>query len=133
MRLIPFLRAVHLPILESMLVKRKISSSFVFFIPMNGFIALDDKNDPIGIGFVRMVEGGFGMLDSFITDPDATSESRSHAIDQLVKELLAKCAKLGIDKIFAFTREESLWKRAESIGFRNDGSQFMVFDMQKGI
>lgn len=67
----------------------------------------------VGAGFVRNCETGIGMLDSFVTNPKATSEQRDAALDELFKA----CLNSGFKGYIAFTAEEGIAYRLDKFKF----------------
>lgn len=86
-------------------------------LPEIGFIALHN-DEFIGAGFLRLVEGGFGQLDSFITNPKSSKELRHLAISKIQNSLIRTAKEAGLKAVYAFTSDKSIIMRAEESGFR---------------
>lgn len=105
----------YLDILE-ILKLRKVPVKLLDDLPAIAYIACEDAT-PIALGSLRKIEGNLAMLDSFITDPEKSSEIRHEALKQLTSILLEEAKKCGIQKIIALTEEESLMLRGYHEGF----------------
>jgi hypothetical protein len=77
-----------------------------------------DGDEIISVGSIRLMEGDICYMDSIATNPSFSREKRNEALNILSKKLF-ECAKsLGFKRMFGSTRDESLKKRAEELGFR---------------
>ena len=94
-------------------------------IPNVGFIVNHNDLGPVALGFIRKCEGGFGMIDSMITNPTAPAAIRDAALDKLVSRLVASAKRRKLYKIFAFSEDEHTLERAKRHGF-NVVSQTMI-------
>ena len=86
-------------------------------LPKIGYIAFFGET-PIAAGFLRRVEGGFGQLDTLVSNPHFGSQIRHIAIDKVVTELLADAKVLNLEGIIAFTADLGVLRRAVAIGFK---------------
>ena len=89
------------------------------YIPKIGFIAYSNSEyQYIAAGFLRIVEGGFGQLDTFVTNPAIEPCIRNEAIILITDKLIETAKGLKLSGIYAFTADNSILKRAEETGFR---------------
>lgn len=72
---------------------------------------------PVAAGFLRKMEGDYGMLDAFITDPVILPEYRDKALDVLMSRLIDLARSQEITKLLAFTTDENTLKRVQKHGF----------------
>jgi len=101
-------------------------------LPKFGLIALD-KGTPMAAGFIREVEGGFGMIDSFITDPEASSALRDEALNRITAKLI-KIAKYNkVNQLIAYTVDKNTLVRSLSHGFVQLDHSVMALDLSKGV
>ena len=80
----------------------------------------------VAAGFLRKVEGGYGLLDGYITNKNYPSQGRDIALDLLTKELLRMCKLLKIRQIFAFTNHSTIIERALAFGFEQQLFQKVI-------
>lgn len=71
----------------------------------------------IAAGFIRRVEGSFGLFDSLVTNPDSTPEERNSALDIVVNQLLTEAKARGMKKLIAFSEDKNTLLRSERFGF----------------
>lgn len=86
-------------------------------LPKIGYICLLGQ-EPIAAGFLRRVEGGYGQLDTLVSSPHFGSKIRHVAISKVVEALLEDARTLRLEGIIAFSKDEGVLSRAESIGFK---------------
>lgn len=92
--------------------------------PLNGYIV-----EGIAAGFLYLTDGGIGLLDCYITNPETDSKTRSNALDALTEALLS-CAHLNRCRLIKCTTKiEAIKKRAERFGFKSVGT-FEAFFME---
>lgn len=71
----------------------------------------------VAAGSVRLVEGGYGILESLVTNPYVSGITRNKAIDALVSFLLIEAKSCNIKNIMAFSTNESVLNRSLKHGF----------------
>lgn len=113
-----------------MLISRNMSTDLVYDLPKVGIIALTEDNMPIAAGFLRKIEGGYGMLDSYITLESIPSKIRNEALDFITMRLIDTAEDLNIYKLIAFSEHESIHNRALAHGFGNMPMHFCVKPMK---
>lgn len=94
-------------------------------IPAIGFYAYDSAT-PIAMGFLRLVEGSYAMIDTMVTNRDLDSELRHLALTTLVDRLIEHGKFLKLKGIMSHTRDKGILDRAEAIGFR-ESDQKIIF------
>ena len=87
-------------------------------LPKIGYISYTETGTPVAAGFLRKVEGGYGQIDTLVTNPNIPSEIRHKALTRVVDALIAAAKVEGLEGIISYTRDESVLKRAQTIGFR---------------
>jgi len=86
-------------------------------LPKIGYIAmLGDQ--PIAAGFLRRVEGGYGQLDTFVTNPHFGSKMRDEGLNKVVDALLIEAKDLDLIGIIAITQDSGIIERSKKYGFR---------------
>lgn len=85
-------------------------------LPKIGYIALMNGY-PIAAGFLRRVEGGYAQMDTLTSNKHFGSIVRHEGITKVVDALVEETKVLQLRGIIAFTKDCSIIKRAEDIGF----------------
>lgn len=94
-------------------------------LPRTGYIVLmNDK--PLAAGFLRRVEGGYGQLDTFATNPYLGSKLRNEAINLIVDQLMEEAKRLKLHGLLAFTHDKGILSRASHRGFNATGETLLV-------
>ena len=93
-------------------------------LPKIGYIAMMGEQ-PIAVGFLRRVEGGYGQLDTFVTSPWFGSQVRHKGLDGIVNALMAEAKDLNLLGLIAVTKDTGIIKRAKSLGW-NEISQTLI-------
>ena len=107
----------NLHLVDSLMIKRGLTPVEDREIPELG-VLITYKSVPIVAGFLRKVEGGFGIFDGYITNPEASSEKRNDALDLLTVELLRLAKEEHILGVFFNTHKPNIIKRAALHGFK---------------
>lgn len=116
--IVPF-KYKHYDMLIDMLTAQKYKGiSYITFksLPKIGYIALR-KGTPVAAGFLRRLEGNMAHFDGLTTNPFLGSIIRNQGISSIVNTLINEAKSIGLDGIVATTNDESVLKRAESLGF----------------
>lgn len=100
-------------------------------LPESGFIVYNADQSPIAMGFLRLIEGNYGMLDSYISNPQKPSELRDQALDLITKNLINYSKTLGLNKLFAFSANEHIILRAYNHGFGRLPFKFTCLNLSK--
>lgn len=107
-----YVKARHEAKAAGFLVRRHMDPTLADNLPSIGYIV-----PGVAMGFLRKIEGGQGLLDSFITNPRAPAELRNQALDIITQKLLDKAQKLNINQILAFSVDENTIMRGQRFGF----------------
>jgi hypothetical protein len=86
-------------------------------LPRIGYIAMLGKS-PVAAGFLRRVEGGYAQLDGLCSNAYLGSLVRNEGITMVVAALIQESKDLKLHGIIAFTRDDSVLKRAAALGFQ---------------
>jgi hypothetical protein len=85
-------------------------------LPKIGYIAMLGKSC-IAAGFLRRVEPNYAQLDTFLSNPYFGSQIRHLGMSLVVDSLMNEAKELNLKGILAFTKDESILKRAKDQGF----------------
>lgn len=102
--------------IASWLTKRFIDSQLVEDLPKIGVVALANDR-PVAFCFLRLVEGGFGLIDSLVTDKDAPSKLRHDAIEIIVKDIIFKAKELNLKSLIGYSIDTGTIERSQTHGF----------------
>lgn len=72
---------------------------------------------PVAGGFLRLVEGGYGQIDTLVTNAKLPGAIRHLGVSKLVDALIAHANKCKLHGIICLTSDAGILKRAESLGF----------------
>lgn len=110
--------ATQFPIIASWLHKRELPTNLVDTLPTNGFVIYSDDRTGVAAGFIRKVEGGWGMIDGYLTNPDIAPNIRDEALNILTEKLLQHAKTMGISQLFAFSTDKNTITRSQQHGFQ---------------
>lgn len=98
-------------------------------IPGHGYMVSSVlTREPIACGFLRE-HGRIGFVEGMTTNPDATSEERSEAMDDLICHLLDYAKRKNIKKVIGYTLHESIVARTERLGFKRQPHILIAIDL----
>lgn len=117
MIVIPYSNKTHINYARALLELRGMDFSFLEELPEHGLIALE-QGMPVALGFIRRVEGSYAMVDSYVTNPNYSSETRHKALDRITKKLLSWCKANHISKVLSFSSDGGIISRAINNGFQ---------------
>lgn len=123
----------HMSLLHEMLESQDymgISDITYETLPQLGFIAIQ-SSIPVAAGFLRIVEGGYAQIDTLTTNAKFKSKSRHEALSKVVEELIEAAKILELKGILAFTKDEGILKRAESLGFHTVPQTIIALSLTK--
>ena len=100
-------------------------------IPENGLVILNSSSQPICMGFIRKVEGGYGLIDGYISDPSQSSKDRDQAMSLLTEEIIKLAKELGLSALLANTVDDNTFKRSLKHGFSALPHAIMIKDLRK--
>ena len=115
MIVLPYKEYSHKSGMITMLEARHMDTTLWLDLPSFGLIAHEDGK-VVAAGFLRRVEGGYAMLDSYITNPHATSDQRNRALDTITSKLISISNAHGVTKLFTFTLDQGIADRAVRLG-----------------
>lgn len=97
-------------------------------LPKTGYIAL--LNDqPVAVGFLRRVEGGFGQLDTFATNPYFGSKIRNIGINLVVNELMDAAKRMKLHGLMCFTKDSGILSRAQTRSFKPMSDTLLIYKL----
>lgn len=105
-----------IPHLKEWLEKRNLNTEVVNELPEHGYLVVEN-NQAICAGFIRQVEGGYGLIDSFISNPEMIAMKRHEGLNLLIDQLLSDALKRGMKQVLATTTDAHTIERALSRGF----------------
>lgn len=100
----------HLALVNKWLARRGRSPVELSALPKLGYYV-----PGVAAGFVRSCEGGFGIVDSLVSNSLVSSKSRNAAFEAIYKEILSNP---NFNKLIGFTVDEGALIRAKALGFK---------------
>lgn len=85
-------------------------------LPEVGYVVFD-KGNPVSAAFLRQVEGGFGLVDSALSNPLAPALDRRIAMDLVSEAIVTYAKKIGITQLTVLTVDPNTAQRAKDFGF----------------
>lgn len=107
---------------------RDMELSNISDLPNLGYM-YSHEGQGIAAGFLRLVEGGYAIMDSLITNPSKDSVIRHIAIDAVVSKLIEDAKSLKISKILAFSVDEGTLIRSQKHGFVKQAHSLITLEM----
>lgn len=86
---------------------------------------------PAAVGFLRLVEGGYGYVDSVTANPKANAAFRDKALDQVFASIIEKAKELKLKGISGTSVHNRTLIRAERHGFIPQPHLTMVLSLQQ--
>lgn len=74
-------------------------------------------NVPVGVAFIRQIEGGKGLIDGFLSDPECELSIRTKALDLLILDLIELAKANRMSGLIGLTVNPRVIKRAKKLGF----------------
>lgn len=105
---------------------RDMDGAYIITLPEYGLIATEG-GIPIAMGFLRCIEGSMAMLDSYITNKNASSHQRNRALDIITGKLINIAYQNNVLKLIAFSDEPNISDRASDYGFLSRSSTLYQF------
>lgn len=87
-------------------------------LPEIGYIAFEGSI-MIAAGFLRVVEGGYGQIDTLVTNGDLDRDMRHEGVSRVVDSLIIKAKAMKLIGLICLTADEGILKRAYELGFHN--------------
>lgn len=85
-------------------------------LPRIGYIATHNGH-PVAAGFLRRLEGGYGQIDTLVSNPYLGKIIRNEGIKRVVDTLLDDAKRLKLHGIISFTNDSGVLSRAKALGF----------------
>lgn len=98
------------------LKRREMQLSLAEELPEVGFVVYEEDHF-IAAGFLRKCEGGYGMMDSYITDPKMPAPWRNQALEMITKRLVKKSKALKMKHVIGFCVDVNTILRSLRHGF----------------
>lgn len=105
-------KEVDAPTLAAWARMRELTDLKIDSLPEVGFIV-----PGLAAGFIRKVEGGYGLVDGYVTHPLMPPGQRDAALDLVTKALITYAEDNGITHLIAITREQNIVTRAQKHGY----------------
>lgn len=77
--------------------------------------------DGVAAGFLYQADGGLGLIDGYVSNPEASSTERHKALNEITVELMRIANENGITNVIALTKDPSIAIRATMHGFKDLG------------
>lgn len=84
--------------------------------PAIGFVAYT-RHSPAAMAFLRKVEGGYAILDGFVSNPECSPSERNDALDRVTQALTDEADRLGIKMLMAWSKDVNTLTRSLNHGF----------------
>lgn len=101
---------------KSWLKARNLDEKLADELPNLGTVVLE-RGEPIAMGFLRMCEGKYAIVDSLISNPEAPGDMRYSALDMVVDNLTVYSRDHDIKYLIAWTQDHNTRMRAFAHGF----------------
>lgn len=125
-----FIYSLHLEQMRVLLASRDMDIRIAEDLPNFGFI-VQSSDGPIAAGFIRTIEGGYAMFDSFISNSNRDGLTRDFALDMITTKLIELCKMIDIRSIMAFSKDPNTIARAEDHGLKTIlEHKFQIMDIK---
>lgn len=98
--------------LEKWGYNRDVKAPPLDLLPSTGFII-----DDVACGFVYLTNSAIGILEGFITNPEADKNDRNEALDSITLKLIELAGINGCTVLKCETKVDAIVKRANKFGF----------------
>ena len=120
-------------LLQKLLIAHGMDPNLTNDLPVVGRVVVQD-DIVIAAGFMRDMEGPYAMLDSYITNPEASPIQRHKALNLITDSLIKVSKSLGKNKLIMFSQDRNTHQRALMHGFTNFPDMFTaILDLTKTI
>lgn len=109
------------------LAQREMAPIQVSELPKRGWTVIDDLDKPLGIVFLRMVEGDLAIIDSMINDPSQTKMDRHKINERLFLQCKKIARELKLKGLMGSSLDEGTLKRASTHGFIPSSQTFVTW------
>lgn len=97
-------------------------------LPKNG-VVIYENDDAVAMGFIRLVEGGFGQIDSYITNPAMPASIRDAALDYLTTQVIEKAKELKLKGLIGTSSDKNTLLRSLRHGFIQQDATVIALDL----
>lgn len=118
-------REAHRQAMISLLKSRNMPIDYELTLPVTGMLAYGEDGTVLACGFIRYIEGGYGMMDSFITNPDSPVMIRAEAL-MFIMKMLQESAKGQLKFLMVLTIEPGIARKAIKLGGKLTDFQVIV-------
>jgi len=125
MQVLKYNKKLHEAQLKQLLNARGLEESNLLKVPKNGIVCLQDGK-LVAAGFLRLIENNMGMLDSYITNPEFSSELRNKALDFITNSLICQAKHLQIQELMAISAHDSIISRSLTHDFKSVDFKFSI-------
>lgn len=108
-------KKAHKQAMISILRSRNMPEDYELNLPVTGVLAFGEDGVVMACGFIRYVEGGYGMMDSFITNPATPMMVRTEAL-MFIMKTLQDTAKKELKFLIVLTVEPGIARKAIKFG-----------------
>lgn len=116
MKAIPYYIDKHKIQLIEVLKLRGLDPRLADDTPRCGFIALQEGK-PVAFCFLREVEGGYGMIDGYMSNPQMDGPTRHRGLDLVLHLVLKTTKRHNLKAVLGFTVYPEILSRAIRSGF----------------
>lgn len=120
MEIKPFQEENYIEICGWYFKREKIPIPF-YLLPKNGFIV-----SGVAAGFLYKTDSKLGLIENFVTNPNACSDDRNKALNLIIDSIIELCFRYKIKSLIGTTKHENLLNRSLNKGFKNLGSYNVV-------
>lgn len=98
-------------------------------VPQLGYIVMQQEDVLVCAGFLRMLEGGYAMIDTMVTNAELSSEIRHKGLSILVDRLIADAILLELKGIISLTSDTGVINRALTLGFKEINQKVISLEL----
>jgi len=95
------------------------------YLPMHGLIVKD-----VAAGFLYVASGKLGILDGFVTNPDAEPQARNEALNLIIEVLVAHADDLRLPRVVGITTDSAIVSRGCNLGFVTRGNNWTILQRE---
>lgn len=125
MEILKYNKKLHEAELKQLLIAHGLDESNLLKVPKNGTICRYESK-LVAAGFIRLMENNMGMLDSYITNPEFSSELRNQALDFITTSLICQAKHLEIQELMAISAHDSIINRSLNHSFKPVDFKFSI-------
>lgn len=74
--------------------------------------------DGVACGFLYQTDSNFGILETFIANPNISAKERDLALKQILESLIDASKELKLKRLFGFSTSNTMINRALDLGFK---------------